>query len=1031
MKFIADLHIHSHYSLATSKLLTPVYLDYWGKIKGINVIGTGDFTHPKWTAELKDSLVEAEEGLYKLKDSLVMDNPVANPGEVRFILSAEISNIYKKGDKVRKIHNVVLAPDFETVEKIQKLLQNKKFNITSDGRPILGLDSRDLLEMLLVVNENIVFIPAHIWTPWFAALGSKSGFDSIEEAYGDMAQYIYAVETGLSSDQPLNWLCSFLDKYTLLSNSDAHSPEKLGRNANIFDTELSYSAIVEAMKNQESTSFAGTIDMYPQEGKYHYDGHRKCGVKFDPVQTLEHKGVCPVCGKPLTLGVAHRIAQLADRGDPNLRPVKKDFKYVIPLKEILSELHSVSSTSKKIDKLYHKIISQTGNELYTLLEADLDNIRKAGGELLGEAINRLRNNNVYIEEGFDGQYGVIKVFAPGELESYGNDSLFIVNSKVEEKPKRPLLNFDVEKFVRLKKEVTLVKEEATKRKKEKSELTAEQRQAVEYDKGHVLVLAGPGTGKTKTLTEEITYLLKNNITEDKITAVTFTKQAATEMQERLKNILHTDTLPEISTFHALGYKIITGKWGKDIKIINENDKRFILEQIGVPKKQLASVSGKISKVKNYLTDEIPEEIRDIFEKYSNYTERFSLLDFDDLIYKAVDIMRKDDFSSSIKWLLIDEFQDINPAQYEFMKLYAADALIFAIGDPNQSIYGFRGSDNKLVDKFKEEYKPKIITLTKSYRSSEKILKAAADILDVPESLSGVSKGIKITISGQQSGRSEAEFIARQIEDMIGGLRFFSIDSSVSGGHGLKDIKSLSDFAVLTRTKAQFDDIIEAFHNHSIPYQVTGDLPFYFYEPYAKLIDLLKYLENKNDSFIAEKIKAYKFVLDNIDIDNLSIEAKIETLWTKIIGNEPDENIEKLMQMSRKYPTVDEFIRSLDISNVQDDYNPDAESVRLMTMHAAKGLEFTCVFIAGLEDGIMPYTLYRDDADIDEERRLLYVAMTRSKKYLFLTYAKSRKFMNRNLSFPRSRFLDKIEKELLQEKKQSYKRKPKDDQLKLF
>src|SRR3989339_687281 len=361
MKFIGDFHIHSHYSLATSKELIPEFLDYWARIKGIKIIGTGDFTHPKWTAELKEKTIPAEQGLYKLKPELKKELPVKIPGcddETRFMLTAEISNIYKKGGKVRKVHNLIFAPSFETVEKIQQTLQRQKFNITSDGRPILGLDSRNLFEMLLSIDENIFLVPAHIWTPWFSALGDKSGFDTIEECYEDLTKYIYAVEMGLSSHPPMNWAISFLDKYTLMANSDAHSPEKLGRNANIFDTEISYDHIIQALKPENQKTFLGTISFFPQEGKYHFDGHRKCNICWTPLETLKHNEICSVCNKKVTVGVLSRVAQLADREDILQRENRHPFLNLIPLKELLSEISGKGPNSKDVAKTYHHLLQK-------------------------------------------------------------------------------------------------------------------------------------------------------------------------------------------------------------------------------------------------------------------------------------------------------------------------------------------------------------------------------------------------------------------------------------------------------------------------------------------------------------------------------------------------------------------------------------------------------------------------------------------------------------------------------------------------
>ncbi len=1036
MRFIADLHIHSKYSRATSKELNPVHLEYWGKIKGVNVIGTGDFTHPKWTEELKEALEPAEDGLYKLKDGLTLENPVKNPQQIRFLLSAEISNIYKKNGKVRKVHNVVLAPDFDTVEKIQKELDKRKFNITSDGRPILGLDSRDLLEMLLEIDERIFFIPAHIWTPWFAVLGSKSGFDSIEECFEDMTQYIYAVETGLSSDQPLNWLCSFLDKFNLVSNSDAHSPEKLGRNANIFNTGLSYFDIIEAMKSQSDDRLEATIDLYPQEGKYHYDGHRKCGVRFDPVQTLEHNGICPVCGSPVTLGVAHRIATLADRDDPLERPNRKQFHYVIPLKEILSELLKTGAASKKVDKQYFKLISEIGNEFYILLYADYDELKRSGGELLAEAIRRMRDGEVIIEEGFDGQYGVIKLFEKGEIDAFGNDFLF-VPEKRENYRQRPLLNFDVKRFRELKQKVGLQQGQTTQTKDDKQVLNEQQQQALEHKEGPALVLSGPGTGKTRVLTHRIAYLIERlEVNPQNILAITFTRQAAEEMRKRLRTLIgeKADELT-VSTFHALGLDILQGLNENSLIIINDSDKAKILAELGVPKNKIQKTIRQISNIKNSLAEpDENSELADVFEKYQNYLKNNNLVDFDDLIYKTVRHLQQNpelarQLGEKYRWILIDEFQDINPAQYEFIKLLATDKPnIFVIGDPNQAIYGFRGSSNKLIDKFIEDFKPAVYKITRSYRVPQIILEASGDILKSGEKLTGIKQGVKVTISQLPSDKAEAEFIARKIEDLIGGLGFFSIDSKVTEGTETK-MHSLSDFAILVRTRAQFDTLEKALRDHNIPYQVIGTEPFYLNEPYVRIIDALKYLVNPDNPFIRKKVADIVHIFDHIDT-NLPLTELIGKLAD--ILNIERASVEKLVDIAQGFGNKKrEFLQFLETSYGQDEFNPDIESVTLMTLHSSKGLEFPAVFIAGLEDGLIPYTIYRDETDIDEERRLLYVGMTRAKEILYLTYAKRRRLFNREWQLKPSRFLADIKKELLRQERQEYKKKQQDNQLKLF
>lgn len=429
MKIIADFHIHSHFSIATSKKLIPEYLDYWARLKGITLIGTGDFTHPGWLKELYEKLEPAEPGLFKLKKkyrhNLLEENNLFVDMEVRYILTSEISTIYKKNGKVRKVHSVVFAPDFRTVEKMQNSLQGIGGNITSDGRPILGLDSKDLLEIALEASDKTFFVPAHIWTPWFSVLGHKSGFDSIEECFEDLSKHIYAVETGLSSDPEMNWMCSFLDNYTLISNSDAHSPEKLGREANILNTSLSYDAIIDVLKSGDPEKFLGTIEFFPQEGKYHYDGHRKCNIVWDPVQTLKHKEVCPVCNKKVTVGVMNRIVQLSDRKDSAGVKNKKPFYSIIPLKEILSEISGVGPNSKKINGLYFDLIKQIGSEFDILINCPIEKIKATDNELLAEAIRRMRNREVIINEGFDGEYGKIHVFSKDDVYSFGpQESLF-------------------------------------------------------------------------------------------------------------------------------------------------------------------------------------------------------------------------------------------------------------------------------------------------------------------------------------------------------------------------------------------------------------------------------------------------------------------------------------------------------------------------------------------------------------------------------------------------------------------------------
>ena len=362
MPYIADLHVHSHYSRATSKDLNLASLYQWAQIKGIDVVGTGDFTHPQWFQELKEKLVPDGSGFYRLKDPPQVP---ALPGlksqakDVRFCLTTEISSIYKQGGKVRKNHNLLYAPDLETVAKLNAKLATIG-NLAADGRPILGLAARDLLEITLEASERAYLIPAHIWTPWFSTLGSKSGYDSIEACFRDLTPHIFALETGLSSDPAMNWKISALDGYTMISNSDAHSPQKLGREANLFNTAMTYDAMFEAMKTQKG--FLGTLEFFPEEGKYHMDGHRKCGVCIEPATTQAYKGLCPACGQPLTIGVLHRVEELADRSQPQQPQGAANFEYIIPLPEIIAEIKNAGPNSKRVQQEFQQVIGQFGNE---------------------------------------------------------------------------------------------------------------------------------------------------------------------------------------------------------------------------------------------------------------------------------------------------------------------------------------------------------------------------------------------------------------------------------------------------------------------------------------------------------------------------------------------------------------------------------------------------------------------------------------------------------------------------------------------
>lgn len=408
MKMIADLHIHSRFSMATSKEGTPENLDFWARKKGISLIGTGDFTHPVWREELKERLVSEGNGLYRLKDAYVKEESRKFPGEgTRFVVSGEISSIYKKNGKTRKVHNVILLPSLEAADVMAQRLE-KIGNIHSDGRPILGLDSHDLLEMMLDVCPEGILIPAHIWTPHFSVLGAKSGFDSVEECFEELAPYIHALETGLSSDPAMNWRISKLDRYQLVSNSDAHSPSKLGREANLLDIDCSYEGLYRAIQTGEGLE--GTVEFFPEEGKYHFDGHRKCGVSLSPVEAERLGGICPVCGKKLTMGVDHRVEQLADRAEGFVKKDGKKYESLVPLPEVISACMGYSTASKKVQGCFEQMIQTLGTEFDILRNVPSEDIKSCAGERIAEGIENVRTGNVKRIPGYDGEYGKIELF---------------------------------------------------------------------------------------------------------------------------------------------------------------------------------------------------------------------------------------------------------------------------------------------------------------------------------------------------------------------------------------------------------------------------------------------------------------------------------------------------------------------------------------------------------------------------------------------------------------------------------------------
>ncbi|PIR06190.1 DNA helicase UvrD [Candidatus Jorgensenbacteria bacterium CG_4_10_14_0_8_um_filter_39_13] len=418
MKFIADLEIHSKYARAVSPQMLLENLALWGAKKGIKVLGTGDFTHPLWLEEIKEKLEPAETGLFKIREKFVIkDKTGVDPLQTRFILSGEISCIYSKNNKVRRVHHLIYAPSIEIVEKINVQL-GWVGKLKSDGRPIIGIDSKELLKILLTASPECVLIPAHVWTPYFGVFGSKSGFDSLRECFDELESHIFAIETGLSADPPMCWRIPFLDNKAIISSSDSHSLHRIGREATIFDTDLSYKGIMEAIRARDQR-LIGTIEFFPEEGRYHYDGHAGCKIRFSPEETKKHRGLCPVCGKLVTVGVMARIDELAPEDRPiGFKPAwAKPYYSFIPFDEVIAESLNLGVNTKGVWREYEEAIKNFGSEFNILINASEAELKSKLPPVIAEGVIKMRQGRVYIEPGYDGEYGKIKIFEENEREN--------------------------------------------------------------------------------------------------------------------------------------------------------------------------------------------------------------------------------------------------------------------------------------------------------------------------------------------------------------------------------------------------------------------------------------------------------------------------------------------------------------------------------------------------------------------------------------------------------------------------------------
>ena len=1043
MRFHADLHVHSRYSRATSKQADLEHLAYWAVKKGITVVGTGDFTHPAWRAELKEKLVPAEPGLFRLRPDIEANVDSMLPrgcaDVVRFMLEVEISTIYKKGDLTRKIHHLIYVPDFDAADRLAASL-GRIGNLNSDGRPILGLDSRHLLEITLEAGPGSYLIPAHIWTPWFAVLGARSGFDTVADCYGDLSDHIFAVETGLSSDPPMNWRVSFLDRYRLVSNSDAHSPAKLGREATTFDTEVDYFAIRRALETGDG--FVGTVEFFPEEGKYHMDGHRKCGVRLTPEETKRNGGRCPVCGQPVTVGVQHRVDDLADRSEAEAAPPSTAgaVSSLVPLPEVLSEIHGSGPGSQKVTRGYERLVADLGSELSILETVPVEDIRRADSSLLAEAISRLRAGQVIRNGGYDGEYGVIRLFEDAELRRLTAGGL-LFDLPAPQAPPRPesvvappaAPAAPTENKARPDNEESVPASDCSPQTGVLAALDADQRAAAATVDGPLLIVAGPGSGKTRTLTHRIAHLVAEcDAPAAACLAITFTRRAAREMAERLDVLLpgKAGHIP-IHTFHSLGLSILREHGDavglhRGFTIADDAARADVLvEALGVTETKARTLLRAISRAKRSGAP-ASDTVADAVDAYRRGMALRGLVDLDDLVGLALEALSSDPglaalYRQRYRWVSVDEFQDLDDAQYRLIRCLApSDANLCVIGDPDQAIYGFRGADAACFDRFRADYPDAaVVRLARNYRSSGTIVTASTQVIGAGRRDDEVAQVVRdmrerITIHAAASDRAEAEFVVQTIESLIGGHSLFSIDSGRSAGD-MADL-SFSDFAVLYRTDAQSEALCEALGRSGMPFQRHSHERLAD-TPVAKA--LLEKLDPAEDGPLTARLSAAAERLPSGTEGHDPI--AVQSALGQLIG---------LAEAAEGDPT--RFSEALALATEADGWDPRADRVSLMTLHAAKGLEFPVVFIVGLEDGMLPLQWGADDESAEEERRLFYVGMTRAEDRLFLSRANRRLWRGKVRELPPSPYLDAIERDLLTLSRQpAVRAKAQETQLALF
>ena len=1035
MPWYADLHIHSRYSRATSKQCDVPNLTLWARRKGLRVLATGDFTHPGWREELERDLEPAEPGLFRPRASVQgwVDEqlPPNLRGETRFLLQVEIATIYKKGDTTRKVHHCIYMPDMDAAGRFVDRLE-RIGNLHSDGRPILGLDSRDLLEITMEASDQAFLVPAHIWTPWFAAMGSRSGFDSIDECYGDMAEHIFAVETGLSSSPAMNWRVSSLDRFRLISCSDAHSPPKLARNATAFEGELDYCGLRAALAG--GPGYAGTIEFFPDEGKYHLDGHRKCGVCLEPPRTRELDGLCPVCGKPLTVGVSHRVELLADRPvDSRYRPPNAGtVTSLVPLPSILSEIMGVGPQSKRVQRTYLELLTRLGPELRILTDTPLERLAERGSPLLVQAVERLREGQVIREGGYDGEYGRVRLFEEHELFQAERGGLLFTP------PVRPKPREDAEQLpappaiLEPPKPAPEPAVEPVGQKGILGALDADQRAVAEISSGPVLVVAGPGSGKTRTLTHRVAWLVdERGVPPEGCLTITFTRRAAQELRERLVALLprRGHRVP-VHTFHSLGLALLKEHGllldlGEGFRVADEAERLELARHaLGLSERRAVALLRRLSLARR--SGELEQLAQDepAVERFQGALSERGLLDFDQLITLPAELLEaypelRRSLWSRWPWVSVDEYQDIDAAQWRLVRQLVPplDANLCAIGDPDQSIYGFRGADPGFFERFPQDFPgARVMRLGRNYRSGKPIVEASIQVVTRSEPQLRPVEAVldrpeRVVIHEAPTDKAEAEFVVHSVEKLLGGHSFFSLDSGRSTDGRSADL-AFSDIAVLVRTDAQADLLVEAFERSGMPYQRRSHQP-------------LSAIPEGRDRAAARADRAG----DGAGGGQRAAAAAGLMVAEPDRGDAFEAAVELLEPLAQRCAAdLRRFLAELALGSQQDSWDPRAERISLLTMHASKGLEFEVVFLLGLDDGLLPLRFGPGplEADaVDEERRLLYVGMTRARQRLYLCRARKRRLRGKAEATEPSPFLRDIREQLLERHASGAKPKPKD------